>query len=50
MVRRDIHSAVKAYAADRDISLNEATYDLLKIGLAHVCDLRLPENKRQNLA
>jgi len=45
VVSDTVHEAVSAYAAGRQLSLVEATYHLLKLGLIQECNLQVPDDK-----
>lgn len=45
VVSDDVHKAVRAYAAGRELSLVEATYRLLKLGLIQECNLQVPDDE-----
>lgn len=45
VVSEDVHQAVSAYAAGRQLSLVEATYHLLKLGLIQECNLLVPDDE-----
>jgi len=45
VVSDTVHQAVSAYAAGRQLSLVEATYHLLKLGLIQECNLQVPDDK-----
>jgi hypothetical protein len=40
-----VHQAVSMYASQRQLSLVEATYRLLKLGLIQGYDLRVPDDE-----
>ena len=45
VVSDNVHEAVSAYATQRQLSLVEATYRLLKLGFIQEYDLRVPDNE-----
>ncbi len=45
VVSDSVHEAISAYAAGRELSLVEATYRLLKLGVIQEYDLQVPDNE-----
>lgn len=45
VVSDSVHEAVSAYAAQRQLSLVEATYCLLKLGIIQEYDLQVPDDE-----
>ena len=45
VVSDSVHQAISAYASQRQLSLVEATYRLLKLGFIQEYDLRIPANE-----
>ena len=45
VVSDSVHEAVSAYAAQRQLSLVEATYRLLKLGFFQEYDLQVPDDE-----
>ena len=45
VVSDTVHQAVSAYAAGRQLSLVEATYHVLKLGLVQECNLQVPDDE-----
>ena len=45
VVSDTVHQAVSAYAVGRELSLVEATYRLLKLGLIQECNLQVPDDE-----
>ena len=45
VVEEDVHSVVCSYASQQNVSLVEATYRLLKLGICQAYDLTIPDDE-----